>query len=228
VLHPIRWLIGLVVLVVLAAGGVAAWYVFGGSTPAKPRLSTSATTVAGGPASVDGTWRVAPGGNVYVAYRMTEVFAGDVVHKTAVGKTPAVSGTLTIAGNKVTAVRVSADLRQLTSDQSRRDNYIHANGIESDRFPTARFTLTRPITLSEPLRKGAIQKATATGSLTLHGVTRTVQVPLEARWNGPTVEVDASGIPVLLADYEIDPPDTGIVKVDDHGSFELALTFAPA
>ena len=65
------------------------------------------------------------------------------------------------------------------------------------------------------------------GTLTLHGVTKPVTVPVEARWDGDTIEV-AGNAPVVLADYKIEPPDTGVVKVDDHGSFELALTFRRA
>ena len=227
-MRPLRWVIGLVVLGALVGAGIGVWYVLGDRAPAKPKLDTTASTAGGGPATPDGTWKVARSSKVYVGYRMTEVFAGDVVHKTAVGRTPAVSGTLTIEGDRVTETNVSADLRELTSDQSRRDNYIHTHAIESDSFPTAKFTLTKPITLTAPFRKGGVQRLTADGTLTLHGVTRAVSVPLDARWNGPTIEVDASGIPVVLADYGITPPDTGIVKVDDHGSFELALTFTPA
>ena len=224
----IRWVIAGAVLLVLAAIGLGAWYVFGSSSPAKPTLAPTATTIAGGPATVDGTWHVQTGTNVFAGYRMTEVFAGDVVHKTAVGRTPAVSGTLVIAGSRVTAVDVVADLQQLSSDRSQRDEYIHSHGLESDTFHDAEFKLTTPITLPAPARKGVVEKLTAVGKLTLHGVTRTVTVPLQARWDGPSIDVDASGIPIVLADYHIVPPDTGVVKVDDHGSFELALHFVAA
>ena len=228
-MRRLRWLIGGVAIVVVAAVGFAAWYAFGGSAPAKPKLSASAPPVGtGGPATAVGTWKVVRGDKVYVGYRMTEVFRGDVIHKTAVGRTPAVSGTLTIAGDKLTVTDVTAEMQKLESDRAARDNYIHGHGIESDKFPRSEFKLTKPITLPSPLRKGTLEKLTATGSLTLHGVTRTIQVPLEARWNGPTIQVDAADIPIVLADYQITPPDTGVVRVDDHGSLELSLEFAPA
>ncbi len=223
-----RWLIGGLVVVVLAALGFGAWYVFGGSSPAKPKLSTEApASDSGGPATPVGSWKVVRGANVYVGYRITEVFAGDVVHKTAVGRTPAVDGSMTITSTAVTITDITADMQQLTSDRATRDNYIHTHAIESDKFPHAQFTLTKPITLPAPLTKGTLEKLTATGTLTLHGVTRTIQVPLQARWNGPTIDVDASDIPIVLADYDITPPDTGVTKVDDHGSLEFALQFAP-
>lgn len=227
-MHPVRWLIRGIIVVVLAVVGFGAWYVFGSRAPSKPRLSTTAPVDPGGPATPAGTWKVVRGANVYVGYRITEVFAGDVIHKTAVGRTPAVDGSLRIVGNELTAADIVADMQKLSSDRATRDNYIQSHAIESDKFPHSEFKLTKPLTLPAPLRKGALQKLTATGSLTLHGVTRTIVVPVEARWDGATIEVDAADIPIVLADYKITAPDTGVTSVDGHGSLELSLKFVPA
>ncbi len=70
--------------------------------------------------------------------------------------------------------------------------------------------------------------ATASGDLTLHGVTRPVDVPVEARWSGTTIEVVGT-IPVNFADYDIEAPSVGgFVSVEDEGEIELQLTFVPA
>jgi polyisoprenoid-binding protein YceI len=222
--HPIRWLLGGFAVVLIAVIGFGAWYVFGSSAPAKPKLDTSAPVQSGGPVTPDGAWTVVRGDNVYLGYRMTEVFAGDIVHKTAVGRTPTVDGTATITGTSVTAADVKGDLRDLSSDRASRDNYIHSHGIESDTFPFTEFKLTSPIALPAPLTKGTSVKVNAIGQLTLHNVTKTITVPLDARWNGDTIDVVGTA-PIVLADYNITPPDTGVVKVDDHGSLELSLTF---
>jgi len=225
--NPLRWLIGGLALVVLAVVGFGVWYVFGASAPAAPKLSTNAPSDRSDKTTPDGRWKVAPGANVYVGYRMTEVFAGDIVHKTAVGRTPGVAGSLTIAADRVTAATVTAQMQQLASNRGARDDYIHTHAIESDTYPTAVFELTKPIALPANVGKGHTVKVDATGTLTLHGVTRPVTVALESRWNGDTIEVIGS-TPIVLADYKIEPPDTGVVKVDDHGSMELSLTFVPA
>jgi polyisoprenoid-binding protein YceI len=225
--HPVRWIIGGIAVVLAAVVAAGAWYVFGDSAPAKPGLSATAPPDTSGATTADGAWKVVTADNVYVGYRMTEVFAGDIVHKTAVGRTPAVSGTMTIAGNKVTAATVTGQLQQLASDRGTRDNYIHTHAIESDKFPTATFTLTAPIVLSSPPVKGKAMTVDARGKLQLHGVTKPVTVPLQARWDGATIEVVGS-LPIVLADYAIEPPDTGVVKVDNRGSMELSLTFQPA
>ena len=221
--HPIRWLLVGVTLLVVAALGFGAWYVFGGSAPAKPTLGSCKARAATA-ASINGNWTVAPGKDVYLGYRMTEEFAGDIVHKAAVGRTPGVAGSMTISGSRVTAVHVVAQMQQLTSDRSQRDNYIHTHGIESDTFPTATFTLTAPITLPAALHECDALNVSAHGRLTLHGVTRAIVVPLQAHWDGTTISVVGTA-PILLADYKIVPPDTSVVKVDDHGSLELSLAF---
>ncbi len=227
--HPLRWFLVAITVVVVAVVGVGAWYVFGDSAPAKPKLDTSKPIDTSGPATPAGNWKVQQGNQVYAGYRMTEVFAGDVIHKEAVGRSPAVSGTMTIVPGQVTAVAVTAQMQQLTSDRLPRDNYIHTHAIESDRYPTATFVLTKPITLPVPTVKGQTLHLSATGNLTLHGVTRTISAPLEARWTGAEIDVvSEKSIPIVLADYKIDPPDTGVVKVDNHGYLELSLTFVPA
>jgi polyisoprenoid-binding protein YceI len=225
-LHPIRWLIRLVLLAVVVGAGFGAWYVFGSSAPAKPKLT--GCTAAGSATTPAGSWKVAPGKDVYVGYRITEVFKGDVIHKTAVGRTPGVSGTMKIAGNQLTVTSVTADMQQLSSDRGTRDTYIRTHGIDSDKFKQSKFTLTKPVALPSALKKCAIANLNATGALTLHGVTRTVHVALQASWSGSTIQVDANDIPVKLSDYKITPPKTSVTEADDNGSIEFALTFTPA
>lgn len=67
--------------------------------------------------------------------------------------------------------------------------------------------------------------ADAVGELTVHGVTKDVIVPVEARWTGEQIEVVAS-FDVRLADFDIEPP-TGflVLSVADQGTIELHLLF---
>jgi polyisoprenoid-binding protein YceI len=66
---------------------------------------------------------------------------------------------------------------------------------------------------------------TAVGDLTVHGVTRQVEVPVQAQWTGSRIEVVAS-LDVALADYGITPP-TGflVLSIADVGTVELHLLF---
>lgn len=224
----LRWFLLAAFLVVALGVGAVIWYVFGGSSPGKPQLSSTATTdLAPGSATLGGSWTLAPGKDNYVGYRIQELFAGDTIHKTAVGRTGTVDATMTVTGRQVTSVVVTTDLRTLTSDRATRDDYIHSHAIESDKFPTGRFELTAPIALPSGLRPGAKLHVSAPGQLTLHGVTRAVTAALDARWNGTTIDVVGTA-PIVLADYAIQAPQTSVTSVDDHGSFELQLRFRHA
>jgi polyisoprenoid-binding protein YceI len=222
-----RLLIVAVVVAVLAVGAFIGWYIFGSSAPGKPKLSATANTT-GGPRTPDGSWRVVKGENVFVGYRIKELFGDAVLKRDAVGHSAAVGGTLTVAGHRVTAAVVTADLTQLGSDRSARDAYVRDNTLETAKFPNARFTLTKPIALTGTVTKGkSLKGLRATGRMLIHGVTRPITFLLDARWNGATIDVVGSA-PIVLRDFAVTPPHTVIASVDDHGSVELDLTFAPS
>ena len=143
-----------------------------------------------------------------------------------VARTPAVTGTLTVANGRVETAVVTADLSRLASDREARDSYVGDNGLQSNKFPTARFTLTVPIVLPAHPRRGQPVHVAATGMMLLHGVTRPVTFTLDARWDGPTIDVVGTA-PIVLATFGIAAPDTVIAKVDSHGSMELDLSFVP-
>jgi polyisoprenoid-binding protein YceI len=222
----IKFVLGAAVLVVLVAGGLLAWYLISDDAPPKPELSATGPSSAGGPATPDGPWQVVPRDDAYVGYRIKELFGDTIIKHEVVGRTPTVSGRLTVANGRVTGAMVRADLRDLESDRAARDTYIHDNALESERYPTGRFTLAEPIALPGRAARGKAVRTRATGRLLLHGVTRPITIDLDARWNGPTIEVVGSA-PIELADYDIDAPDTVIAKVDDHGSIEVKLVFVP-
>ena len=224
--RALKLVVGAAVVVVVLAGAFVAWYVIGDRAPGKPKLGADAKAPTGGPATPDGTWHVKRGAQVYVGYRIKELFGDAVIKHEVVGRTPAVNGSLTITSGRVTTAVVSADVTQLTSDREARDSYIRDNGLDSDKFPTARFTLTAPITLPAKVAKGQEVDTHASGTLLLHGVTRPVTFDLQARWNGPTVDMVGTA-PITLHDYGITPPHTVIADVDAKGSMEIDLSFVP-
>ena len=248
-------LAGLVLLVGLgAAAGLAYLFLRGPPPPAvglgspsptrsQPASSGSSLPVASGTtgpvstgaaAGLDGTWTVDTAigsfgdfSSSFVGYRVNETFANNKAN-TAVGRTPAVSGTLTLAGATITSVEVTADLSQLKSDDGRRDGRLQEQAIETDRFPTATFHLGAPIDLGAIPTDGATIDASAIGELTLHGVTRQVTVPIQARLSGGVVSVTGS-LDIAFADYSIEKPTSFVVlSIEDHGVMELQLHFQRA
>src|SRR5690606_24670071 len=111
-----------------------------------------------------------------------------------------------------------------SSGESRRDNSQRDGGLQTNLFPTATFVLTEPVVLPSPPAEGTTVDVQATGDLTLHGVTRQVTIPLQASLVNGRINV-AGGAPVVLADFQIEPPDAPFVSVDDNGQFEVQLAF---
>ena len=133
---------------------------------------------------------------------------------------------MTIAGTTVEAVRATVDMTQLTSDKAMRDARMHTIGLETDRFPSATFALTSPISFASAPDAGTVVTTTATGDLTLHGVTRSVTLDIQAKWTADGITVVGS-VPIVMADFAITPPNVGgFVSVEDHGTMEFQLVFA--
>jgi polyisoprenoid-binding protein YceI len=230
--RPLRTVLVLVATaVVLVVAGVAFYLVvLRDDPPERLALSPdSGTTDTAPDTSPAGQWVVRTGDDTVVGYRVRETFAGLSVASDAVGRTRDVSGSLTVEDETtVTAAEVRAGLQALESDEERRDNAIRTRGLETNRFPEATFTLTGPLELPSPPTAGEDVSVTASGDLTLHGVTRQVEVPVQARWDGSTIEV-AGSIDIAFADYDIEPPSVGgFVSVEDEGELEFQLTFVPA
>jgi polyisoprenoid-binding protein YceI len=231
----LKWLVlGVVVVVGVAFAG---WYFFLKSDPEPraaitetPVVSETPTTGSSGSSStasgLDGTWVVKAGGaDNFVGYRVTEKLVANVVQSTATGRTDDVTATMTIHGTTVSDVTVTADLRSLSSDSSLRDGRVREQGLESNRFPQAKFVLTTPIELAKLPAAGETIQVDATGDFTLHGVTKRVTIPMQGRWDGETVQVVGS-LPVAFSDYGISAPSSPLVaSIDDHGEMELKLFF---
>ncbi|MDQ1431062.1 MAG: hypothetical protein QOF40_1664 [Actinomycetota bacterium] len=213
------------VLVVVALG-VAGWYFFLKTDP-EPRAAIKVTpTVAATAGALDGTWTVQPGGaQDFVGYRVTEKLFANISNTEATGRTNNVTATVKINGTTISDVTVTADLRDLKSDNNFRDGRIKSEGLESNRFPEAKFVLTSPIGLSAAPAVGETVDAQATGDFTLHGVTRSVTISLQGRWDGKQVQV-VGHLPVVFGDYGITAPTApAVASVDDHGEMELQLFF---
>jgi polyisoprenoid-binding protein YceI len=247
---PLTVVLAVALLAVVAIGGGGLWYLFlreagpaaVGDPSAAPGASGGVTVPAascdpsssGSTAGLDGTWTVDPSigsfsdfSDSFVGYRVKEQLAG-IGANTAVGRTPNVTGSLTLAGTSITDVQISADLTTLQSDDTRRDGQLSHQGIATSSFPTATFKLTAPIQLTAVPADCAVISATATGDLTLHGVTKSVQVALQAVRSGAVVTVTGS-TNIVFADFGFQGPSSfAVLSVEDHGVMEFQLHFRHA
>ena len=230
-------IVGVVVLVLALGGGYLLLASRTSDSPPPAALDPAPSTTAGeasgttradGAATPDGTWRVSDDGSSFVGYRVKEQLAFLDSPSEAVGRSTAVTGTMEVAGDTVEKVRIEADLTRLTSDESRRDNAIRQRGLESDRYPTATLELAEPIKLATAPVQGQEVRGQGKGRLTVHGVTREVDLDLRGRWSGSTIQV-VGQLPVKMSDYQIQAPRFGpVVSIEDSAAVEFSLVFERA
>jgi polyisoprenoid-binding protein YceI len=232
-----RWkLFGALAAVVVVLVGVGVWYfVFRDDSPPAVTLKSATRGVerrAGDePASVDGEWSVdttigsfSNFTSSFAGFRVKEQLAG-IGAKTAVGRTPDVTGSLTIKGSTIPRAGIKVDMTTLKTDEARRDSAIRRQAIETDRFPGASFVLREPIDLGSIPEEGQKVAVEAVGDLTLHGVTRQVTFPLQAQLNGDVITVTGQLL-IQFPDYDISQPRAAIVlSVENQGIIELQLFF---
>ncbi|MGD0018139.1 MAG: YceI family protein [Candidatus Limnocylindrales bacterium] len=231
-------LVAVVVLGGVAVGGYGLYYLF--LSPAGPAAVASAAPVlptgagVAAPASLDGTWNVNDSlGTMsdfsasWAGYRVQEQLVG-VGANTAVGRTPLVTGSMTLTGTVVNNVLITADVTGLKSSDSNRDNQLRRQAINTDKFPTAMFKTIAPIDLGTLPAEGKTVTVTAQGAFTLHGVTKTVDISLQAVRQGGVIAVTGT-LPIVFGDYGFQGPNSfSVLSVDDHGTMELHLLFTHA
>jgi polyisoprenoid-binding protein YceI len=201
------------------------------TSPSEPAAASTAPAAS----TLDGTWTVDPSigsfdyaagdfSGSWVGYRVQEELAG-VGGTEAVGRTPDVTGSITLAGSTLSAADLSADLTTLRSDESMRDGQLGRQGIQTDQFPTATFVLTQPIELGTIPEENVAFDVTAVGDLTIHGVTKSVSIPLAAIRSGDIVGVSGS-LTVTWADFGMEQPTSmRVVSLADDVTLELQVFF---
>ena len=226
---------GIVVVVIAVAAFAGWWFLIRDDAPSVADIATAAEGLddSGGPTGdVEGDWGVDPSvgsfddfSSTWAGYRFEEELAS-IGTNTAVGRTPDVTGSMSVAGDEVTAVDVEVDLTTLQSDSGTRDGALRSRGLESDEFPSATFSLTEPIALPAGAADGERVSTEATGDLTIHGTTRSVTLTVEAELSGDSAVVVGQA-PVVLQDHGIEPP-TGfsVLSIDDEGTFEFQIFFS--
>jgi polyisoprenoid-binding protein YceI len=205
-----------------AAGTTAPATTDPATSPASTAPATTAPTTAGA-SSYDGAWNVTDESEF--GYRVEEVLFG--VNATAAGRSNEISGGLTISGTTVEDASFTVDVASITSDDARRDGQFSGQIMDTAEFPEASFVLTAPIELGSVPTDGAQVTATATGDLTLHGVTRSVTFDVTAQAGTGRIGVLGS-IPVTFSDYGIDNPSRAGITTEDDGLVEFVLVLVPA
>jgi polyisoprenoid-binding protein YceI len=179
---------------------------------------------------VSGIWTVDTDTGTFSFEEATATFAGFRVEEelaqigaaTAVGRSPEVSGAVTIDETTITEAEIEVDLTAIVSDESRRERAIR-EALNTGQHPTATFVLTEPLDFGQVPSEGATVSATAVGDITINGVTKTIEIPLQAQLAGESILIVGSAN-VVFADFDVDTPTAPMVlSVADQGTIELQL-----
>lgn len=221
---------GVVVVLVLVGVALVYFVIFPTSSPSRFTLATTSSTETAhtqtsSATQIAGRWTVAGGSEA--GYRVREKLAFLPAESQAVGRTSSITGdaifTRSSGGVNVTKASFAVDLSTLKSDRSMRDEKIRTIGLESDTYPTATFTLSKPVALPAEALSGRAVNVSATGALTIHGTTKAETIPLAMRVTPSKVEAVGS-ITFPWSAFNMEAPSIGgFVNVTNSATMEFDL-----
>lgn len=212
------------VVVLAAAAAIAGPMIYAntvnGQAAAAPTVrSTSAGRLAQERAT--GTWVSTK--TSFAGYRVHEVLQGNDVE--VVGRTRDLQGTAVVDGRTLMKGTVTVRVAKIKTPESARDEYFRSTALQTDKYPTATFELTKPVDVSKAL-DGATEDVMLIGTMDLHGVKKPVSTQAQvAVGAGGTIQV-AGSVPIAFADYGVKAPSLGFVTVDGKGAVEFSLDLA--
>lgn len=158
-------------------------------------------------------------------YVVREKLAALPVSTDAVGETRAIEGEiyLTPTGLYTGAQsQFKVDLRTLTSDESRRDNYIRTNTLRATQFPFAEFVVTRIEGFPTNYVEGTEVELKMVGNMTIRGVTKELTFDVKARQAGDTL-TGIADTTFRFQDFGMTPPDVGIAKAEENIRIQVEI-----
>ena len=159
-------------------------------------------------------------------YRIREQLAGVSFPNDAVGITRVIEGGIALdPQGRVVAGESSfrVDVRTLTSDQPRRDNYVRRNTLETERYPTATFVPVEARGLAVPVPRSGSATFELIGDFTVRAVTRRTTWQATATFNGAEADVRARTA-FRFADFGLQVPRVAsVLSVEDDIRLELDL-----
>jgi polyisoprenoid-binding protein YceI len=168
---------------------------------------------------------ISPGGQNLVK------FTSKAPMETVEGKTRQASGSIDAnldnLGDSV-RVEIEVDLASLDTGIDMRNKHMRENHLETSKYPKVAFhgrTVLQPTQTSlAPGQKVSFQ---CEGAFDLHGVTRTIQIPVSVTRNQDgaksSLHIEAS-FPVKLADYKIPRPQFLVMRLDETQVITVDLT----
>jgi polyisoprenoid-binding protein YceI len=133
-----------------------------------------------------------------------------------------------LTGTTVNAATFTVQMASVVSDKSQRNAQFDGRIMDVATYPTSTFRLTKPVALDSIPAVGKTVEVSATGDLTMHGVTKTLTIELSAERVPSGIDVlgDAD---ILFSEWNIVNPSVGgFVTTANHGTLEVLLHLTKA
>src|ERR1700730_6190288 len=114
---------------------------------------------------------------------------------------------------------IAVDVRSGETGESARDRQMHANVLESDRFPDAIFSPDRTNGRVAPSGESRVE---VHGTLRIHGSDHEITIPVRVQVQGGSVTAKAK-FAVPYVSWGMKDPSTFVLQVDKSVNVEVAL-----
>ncbi len=185
-------------------------------------ISNDGVTATTGEIEISGGWKLIA--ESQVGYRIKERIALKTFE--TVGRSSEVTGSLKILDSQITQTTFEVDMKTFQSDSGGRDAQFNGRIMDTEKYPTANFVLTEPITLVEKPINGLTTKNAATGNLTLRGTTKEVTIPLSSTLQNSVITVIGQ-IQIQFDEWKIPNPSVPLVFIytEPNCILEFSLKF---
>ena len=185
-------------------------------------ISNDGVTATTGEIQISGDWKLIA--ESQVGYRIKERIALKTFE--TVGRSSEVTGSLKILDSEITQTTFEVDMKTFQSDSGGRDAQFNGRIMDTEKYPTANFVLTEPITLVEKPINGLTIKNAATGNLTIRGTTKEVTLPLSSTLQNSVITVIGQ-IQIQFDEWKIPNPSVPLVFIytEPNCILEFSLKF---
>ena len=192
-----------------------------------PTATGAASQLPAGTVSASGPWSFTVDSSSKTTVRVREVLAQIRAPGDAVLTATGMKGTFTLNtdGSFTSASKITTDFTTLKSDESRRDDFIKENPLETRRFPTAEFVPKSVSGVTLPLPLSGEMKFTLSGTMTLHGKSKDATFSVTARREGSKLTATAVAQPSFtFGDFGMTVPRVAsVLSIEDEIRVEIAL-----
>jgi polyisoprenoid-binding protein YceI len=232
-------IIAVVVIAVIAAVGlfIADRTIFAPSqvttgAPVAPTIAAPAAAAPVSSAAVSGAGKVfkIDPAQSEVHYEVGETFLDGNRFNLAIGRTKGIAGEILIneanpAQSQIGGIVI--DVSQFTSDESRRDNFIRRTGLESSKYPQAKFKPTSIEGLPAKIDPGDEVTFTITGDLTVKETTKPVTWQVKIKYDSKGLSGQAT-TQIKLSDFGAGPLKLPILSTEDNAKLVFDFVAVPA